>query len=93
MHLKLQFHDSAAFAAPLLAVFAVDIATGDDATHSPALLTTSDPLAKAASPWLASGEFKATLGETLVLYSPAGAAAQRLLIIGLGRSASLTIHE
>jgi leucyl aminopeptidase len=93
VHLKLQFQDSAAFAAPLLAVFAVDIATGDDATSSPALLTTSDPLAKAASPWLASGEFKATLGETLLLYSPAGAASQRLLIIGLGRAASLTIHE
>ena len=93
MNLKLQLHDPAAFAVPLLAVFAVDIATGADASPSPALLTTSDALANAASPWLASGEFKATLGETLLLHSPSSTAAQRLLVVGLGRSASLTIHE
>jgi len=93
VNLSLQYRDSATFATPLLAVFAVDIATGDDAKPSPALLTTSDTLAKAAAPWLATGEFKASLGETLVLHSPAGAEAQRLLLIGLGRAASLTIHE
>jgi leucyl aminopeptidase len=93
VNLKLQFQDSAAFAAPLLAVFAVDIATGDDASPSPALLTTSDALANAASPWLSSGEFKATLGETLLLHAPANTAAQRLLLVGMGRAGSLTIHE
>ena len=93
MNLSLQNHDSASFATPLLAVFAVDIATGDDTKPSPALLTTSDTLAKAAAPWLATGEFKASLGETLLLHSPAGAEAQRLLLIGLGRARSLTIHE
>jgi len=93
VNLNLRFHDSAAFAAPLLAVFAVDIATGDDTTPSPALLTTSDALGKAASPWLTSGEFKATLGEVLLLHSPAGTAAQRLLVVGLGRAGSLSIHE
>jgi leucyl aminopeptidase len=93
VNLKLQFHDPAALAAPLLAVFAVDIATGDDATPSPALLTTSDALGKAVSPWLASGEFKATLGETLLLHSPPSTAAQRLLVVGLGRAAALTVHE
>ena len=93
MNVKLQFHDPAAFAAPLLAVFAVDIATGADASPSPALLTTSDALAKAAAPWLTTGEFKAALGETLLLHAPANTQALRLLIIGLGRSASLSIHE
>ena len=93
MNLSLQNHDSASFATPLLAVFAVDIATGDDTKPSTALLTTSDTLAKAAAPWLATGEFKASLGETLLLHSPAGAEAQRLLLIGLGRARSLTIHE
>jgi leucyl aminopeptidase len=93
VNLSLQHHDSAAFATSLLAVFAVDIATGDDTKPSPALLATSDTLAKAAAPWLATGEFKASLGETLLLHSPAGAEAQRLLLIGLGRAGSLTIHE
>jgi leucyl aminopeptidase len=93
VNISLQHQDAAAFATPLLAVFAVDIATGDDAKPSPALLTTSDTLAKAAAPWLATGEFKASLGETLLLHSPAGAEAQRLLLIGLGRARSLTIHE
>jgi len=93
VNLKLQFQDSAAFAAPLLAVFAVDIATGDDATPSPALLTTSDALCNTAAPWLATGEFKAKLGETLLLHSPANITAQRLLVIGMGRAAVLTVDE
>ncbi len=93
---KLLFQDSAAFAAPLLAVFAVDIATvapGKDAAASPALLTTSDAIADAAAPWLAGGEFKATLGETLLLHAPANVRAERLLLIGLGKAASLSTHE
>jgi len=93
VNLKIQFQDSAAFAAPLLAVFAVDIATGDDHAPSPALLTTSDALANAAAPWLASGEFKAKLGETLLLHSPADITAQRLLVIGMGRASMLSIDE
>jgi leucyl aminopeptidase len=82
-------------ATPLLAVFAVDISTAadKDAAPSPALLTKSDALANAAAHWLASGEFKATLGETLVLHDPANVKAERLLIIGLGKSASLTPHQ
>jgi leucyl aminopeptidase len=95
MTAKLLSHSAADFATPLLAVFAVDISTitGKDAQPSPALLSASDPIAKAASPWLSSGEFKATLGETLLLHSPSGTQAQRLLIIGLGKANSLTIHE
>jgi leucyl aminopeptidase len=89
----LQFRDSDTFPTPLLAVFAVDIAIGKDDTPSPALLTTSDNLSKAAAPWLESGEFKATLGETLLLHAPANVKAERMLIIGLGRAKSLSIHE
>ncbi len=92
-NIKLLFQDPAAFASPLLAVFAVDIATGKDASPSPALLTTSDALADAAAPWLAQGEFKGTLGETLLLHGPANVKAERLLIIGLGKAASLATHE
>ncbi len=90
---ELIFHAPADHPSPLLAVFAVDIATGKDDQPSPALLTTSDALAKAAAPWFESGEFKATLGETMLLHAPASIKAERLLIIGLGRAKSLSIHE
>jgi leucyl aminopeptidase len=90
---KLLFQDPAAFAVPLLAVFAVDIASGKDEPASPALLSTSNAIAKAAAPWLGSGEFKAALAETLLLHAPAGIKAERLLIIGLGKAKSLTAHD
>ena len=93
MNAKLHFLDSATFATPLLAIFAVDIATGKDEDPHPALLSTSDAIAQAAAPWIASGEFKAGLAETLLLHAPAGVKAERLLIIGLGKAKSLTIHE
>src|SRR5579875_3996554 len=93
MQTKLAFQDPAAFATPLLAVFAVDIASGKDAAPSPALLTTSDAIAKAAAPWLDGGEFKAALGETLLLHAPDGIKAGRLLIIGLGKATSLSTHD
>lgn len=90
---KLLFQDPASFSTPLLAVFAVDIATGKDAEPSPALLTTSDALGAAAARWLGSGEFKATLGETLLLHAPANVRAERLLVVGLGKAGPLTAHE
>ena len=93
MNTKFLFQDPATFAAPLLAVFAVDIASGKEAEPSPALLTTSDSLADAAARWLTTGEFKAALGETLLLHGPANTAAERLVIIGLGKVKSLTPHE
>jgi len=90
---KLLFQDPAGFAAPLLVVFAVDIATSRDAQASPALLSTSDALARTATPWLTSGEFKAGAGETLLLHAPANLKAERLLIVGLGKVVSLNAHE
>jgi leucyl aminopeptidase len=81
----------AAFATPLLAVFAADASTGKDS--QPELLTANEALKKAAATALASGEFKSGLGETLLLHAPAGLAAQRLLIIGTGKLADLSIHE
>ena len=92
MTTTLLFQDPAGFAAPLLAVFAVDIATGPGAEPSPALLTTSDALANAAARWLTTGEFKATLGETLLLHGPENTAAERLVVIGLGKVKALTPH-
>jgi leucyl aminopeptidase len=89
----LLFQDPATFAAPLLAVFAVDISTGKDEEPHPALLSTSDALASAAAQWISSGEFKAGIAETLLLHAPAGVKAERLLIIGLGKAKSLSVHE
>ncbi len=93
MTTKLLFQEPAGLATALLVVFAVDIATGKDAQPSPALLSTSDPLADVAAPWLTSGEFKATAGETLLLHAPANLKAQRLLVVGLGKAGSLNAHE
>ena len=72
MDTTLLFQDSAGFQTPMLAVFAVDIAIGKDADPLVALLTTSDAVTDAAAKVLASGEFKATLGETLLLHAPGG---------------------
>jgi len=79
-------HQSPAdIATPLLVVFAADTSTADSKNPTPTLLATSAALETAVTPWLTSGEFKATLGETFLLPAPAGLQAQRLLLIGLGK--------
>ena len=93
MNTKLIFSEAAAFVTPLLAVFAVDVATGKDSEAIPALLTTSDAIADAAARVLESGEFKAAMGETLLLHAPAGIKAERLLLIGIGKAKSLSPDE
>jgi leucyl aminopeptidase len=90
---RILFQNPADHPTPLLTVFAVDITTAPDAQPSPTLLTTSSAISAAAAPWLGSQEFKATLGETLLLHAPAGLKAERLLLVGLGNAASLSIHE
>jgi leucyl aminopeptidase len=91
MNTMLLFGDSAGFETPMLAVFAVNVATGKDAEPLPALLTTSEDITNAAARLLASGEFKAALGETIVLHAPANLKAERLLIVGMGKSGDLSI--
>jgi leucyl aminopeptidase len=93
MDTKLLFTDAAGFETPMLAVFAVDVATGKDAEPLPALLTTSDQVTDAAARQLAAGEFKAALGETLLLHAPAALRAERLLIVGLGKALDLSIDK
>jgi leucyl aminopeptidase len=93
MNTQLLFQDPATFSTGMLAVFAVDLAVGKDADPHPVLLTTSDGIARAAERFLASGEFKAGLCETLLLHAPAGLRAERLLIIGLGKAKKLSIDE
>src|ERR1700737_34589 len=93
MDTKVLFQDVAGFATPMLAVFAVDIATGKDEEPLPALLTTSDAVTDAAAKVLESGEFKATIGEALLLHAPNGLKAERLLIVGLGKAKTLSVDE
>ncbi len=93
MHTELLFQDAAGFQTPMLAVFAVDIALGKDDEPLLALLTTSDAISGAAAKALASGEFKAGKGETLLLHVPAGLKAERLLVVGLGKAKTLSVDE
>jgi leucyl aminopeptidase len=93
MDMKLVFQDAAGFTTPMLAVFAVDVATGKDADAQVVVLTTSDAVGSAVAAALASGEFKATLGEQLLLHKPAGLSAERLLVVGLGKATSLSADE
>jgi leucyl aminopeptidase len=93
MDTRLLFQDPAGLTTPMLAVFAVDVAIGKDADPLVALLTTSDAISNAAATVLASGEFKATLGEQLLLHSPNGLKAERLLVVGLGKAKTLSVDE
>ena len=93
MDTRVIFADAGGVATPLLCVFAVDIAIGKDADPMPVLLTTSDPVTNAADRFMRSGEFKAGLGETLLLHAPNGVKAERLLVIGLGKAKTLTVDE
>jgi len=93
MDTRLIFQDAASFATPMLTVFAVDVSVGKDADALPALLSTSDSITNAASKVLASGEFKAGLGDTLLLHAPNGLKAERLLVVGLGKAQSLSVDE
>jgi leucyl aminopeptidase len=92
MKTQLLFQDPAAFSTPLLAVFAIDTAPEKTPAPQPALLTTSAAVANAAAAVLASGEFKATLGETVLIHAPTGLKAERLLLVGLGQAASLSVE-
>ncbi len=42
---------------------------------------------------LGSGEFGASGNETLLLHAPANFKAKRLLVVGLGKVAKVTVHE
>ncbi len=87
--------------APLLVVFAADASSKPDGkpgktsklSPQPKLLTGDTAIQKAVAKVLASGEFKATALETLLLHAPAGVAAERLLIVGLGKASSAGVHD
>src|ERR1700761_3491463 len=95
MRTELSFAPLAQVATEMLAVFAVDTQTekGSNAKPAPVLLTSDPTVISAAGAVLAGGEFKAGANETLLLHAPAGLAAKRLLVVGLGKQAKATIHS
>jgi leucyl aminopeptidase len=94
MQTKLSYSNLAEIETELLAVVAADLQTSKDpdAKPSPELLTADQAVKAAVAAVFSSGEFKAAANETLLLHAPAGLAAKRLLIVGLGKQAKATVH-
>ena len=95
MKTELVFANLSGIETELLVVTAADSQTekGADAKPKPGLLTSDAIVTAAAAAVLASGEFKAAANETLLLHAPAGLAAKRLLIVGVGNAAKATQHS
>ena len=95
MNTEISFANLPEIETELLAVLAVDAQTakGPDVKPEPVLLTANEAVKAAAAAVLASGEFKAGANETLLLHAPAGLAAKRLLIVGLGKQAKATVNS
>ena len=95
MRVELSFAPIAGIATELLAVLAVDTQTekGPDAKPKPTLLTADAAVQAAAANVLATGEYKGGANETVLLHAPAGLAAKRLLIVGLGKLAKAAVHS
>jgi leucyl aminopeptidase len=95
MKAHLSFANLAGIETELLTVLAADTQTSKekDAKPEPVLLTSDEAVRSAATTVLASGEYKAGANETLLLHAPAGMAAKRLLLVGLGKQAKVTVHS
>jgi len=95
MRTKVSFAPLSEIATGLLAILAVDAQTakGPDDRPQPELLVADPAIQSAASAVLSSGEFKAGANETILLHAPAGLAAKRLLVVGLGKQSKATLHK
>ena len=78
MKTELSFAPLAQIETELLAVLAADTQTakGSEAKPQPVLLTSDEAVKAAAATVLASGEYKASPNETLLLHAPAGLEGQ-----------------
>jgi leucyl aminopeptidase len=95
MRTELSFANLAEIETELLAVVAADAQTSKapDAKPLPVLLTGDEAVKAAAAAVFSSGEYKAGANETLLMHTPAGLAAKRLLIVGLGKQAKATVNH
>ncbi len=91
MKLHLTFDFPAQAGSGPLAVFCADVAPQPDASAAPRLLADDAAVGEAAAPVLTSGEFKASPGEAVLLHLPAGSVSGRLVLVGLGAEAKLTL--
>jgi len=95
MQTQLSFAPLSEIETDLLAISAYDAqsAKGSDAKPLPTLLTADPTVLAATAMVIASGEFKAGANETLLLHTPVGLKARRLLLVGLGKTAGLTAQS
>ena len=95
MRTEITFFPIAGITTELLAVLAADTQTakGPEAKPQPTLLTTVAAVQAAAAGVLGTGEYKAGKNETVLIHAPAGLAGKRLLIVGLGKLAKVTVHS
>jgi leucyl aminopeptidase len=93
MKTTLQSGQTTAFETELLVIFATDGATEKDAKPEISLLTDDESAKQAAAQVLTTGEFASASNETLLLHSPQGLKAKRLLLIGLGKASKATVHD
>jgi len=95
MRTELSFANLAGIETELLAVLAADAQTSNAPGEKPqpVLLTADEAVKTAAAQVLAGGEFKAGANETLLLHTPTGLAAKRLLIVGVGKQAKATVNS
>ncbi len=95
MKVQLKFESPAKFTTAMLAVFSADSSASKEknAPAKPILLTRDAVFAKADKPALESGEFNAGRCETLLLHGTPELQAKRLLIVGLGKAAKVTVDD
>jgi leucyl aminopeptidase len=95
MKTKLSFAPLAGIETELLAVLAADTqaSKAPNAKPAPVLLTADEAVQAAAKKLLESDEFKAGANETVLLHAPAGLAAKRLLLVGLGKQDAATVNS
>jgi leucyl aminopeptidase len=95
MKTQLSFADLAGIETELLVVLAADTQASKetDAKPAPVVLTADAAVQAATAAVLGSGEYKSGANETLLLHSPAGLKAKRLLIVGLGKQAKVNADK
>jgi len=95
MRTELTFANLAEIKTELLAILAADAQTGKgpEAKPQPVLLTSDPAIKAAAEAVLTSGEYKGGANETLLLHAPAGLAAKRLLLVGMGKLEKASVHS
>jgi leucyl aminopeptidase len=86
---------TAAHPTELIVIFTADLAakSSGTATAEPKILNADEALAAATRSVLSTGEYKAGANELVLLHAPAGVAAKRVLLAGLGKQTSADPHS